>query len=242
LAGIDVGMTAGAAVAGRLRAVLVGTARPFARAGVVSAIDKRCVDGSVLIGTEGLESDEQGDRNVHGGPDKAVHCYAWQHYASWQRELPACPIFQAPGAFGENFSVEVLDETLVCLGDQWQVGTALVEVSQGRQPCWKLNHRFEVSDMAARVQRTLRAGWYLRVLQPGMVVAGAVMVLKARPHAAWSIARLLSIISERDCNPALLEEVLALPLTPSWRKPFSCRLESGAAENWASRLTGLPRS
>jgi MOSC domain-containing protein YiiM len=242
LARVDAGMTAGAAVAGRLRGVLVGTARPFARAGVVSAIDKQCVDYPVLLGAQGLASDEQGDRSVHGGPDKAVHCYSWQHYATWQRELPACRLFQAPGAFGENFSVEGLDETSVCLGDQWQVGAAIVEVSQGRQPCWKLNHRFAVDDMAARVQSTLRAGWYLRVLQPGVVFGGAAMVLMARPHAAWSIARLLSIINERDCNPALLEEVLALPLTPSWRKLFSRRAESGAAENWVLRLTGLPRS
>lgn len=106
----------------------------------------------------------------------------------------------------------------------------------------RLRHRFAVDDMAARVQSTLRAGWYLRVLQPGVVVVGAAMVLMTQPHAAWSIARLLSIISARDCNPALLEEVVTLPLTPSWRKLFSHRLESGAAENWAPRLTGLPRS
>lgn len=95
--------------------------------------------------------------------------------------------------------------------------------------------------MAARVQSTLWAGWYLRVLQPGVVVAGAATVLMARLHADWSIARLLSMINQRDCNPALLEEVLAL-LTPSWRKLFSRRFESGAAENWVPRLTGLPRS
>jgi MOSC domain-containing protein YiiM len=234
-------MKAGSAAAGRLRAVLVGTARPFARAGVVSAIDKQCVDDPVVLSAQGLASDEQGDRSIHGGPDKAVHCYAWHHYAIWQRELPACHLFRAPGAFGENFSVEGLDETSVCLGDRWQVGTAIVEVSQGRQPCWKLNHRFATDDMAARVQATLRAGWYLRVLQPGVVVAGETMVLLARPHAAWSIARLLSIISQRDCDPAMLQDVLLLPLTPSWRKLFARRFESGAVENWIPRLTGSPR-
>ena len=123
-----------------LRAVLTGRALPYTRAGSLSAIAKAPRSGPVAVGLLGLAGDEQGDPRVHGGPDKAVHCYAWAQYAPWREELAGNATAQAllsePGAFGENFSLDGIDESQVCLGDQWQVGSARFEVSQGRQPCW----------------------------------------------------------------------------------------------------------
>lgn len=123
-------MTEAQATIGHLRAVLVGKARPYTRAGSVSAIDKQPRDGAVIVGPAGLHGDEQGDPRVHGGPDKAVHCYAWAHYSAWRRELPgevAAGVLGQAGAFGENFSLEPgLDETNVCIADQWAVGGALL--------------------------------------------------------------------------------------------------------------------
>lgn len=232
-------------VIGRLRAVLAGPACPYTRPGSRSAIDKRPLEMPVAVGPLGLAGDEQGDLRVHGGPDKAVHCYAWSHYASWRAELgavrPAADLLSRPGAFGENFCLEPgLEEEQVCIGDRWAVGEqgALFELSQGRQPCWKLNDRFGVPDMARRVQQSLRAGWYLRVLQPGRVAAGDAVYLLARPHPEWTVARLLRLIAERDCDPATLAAVLQLPLPPSWQRLFARRLESGQVENWASRMDG----
>jgi MOSC domain-containing protein YiiM len=229
-------------IIGRLRAVLMGKARPYTRAGSLSAIDKQPRDGAVMAGLTGLEGDEQGDPRVHGGPDKAVHCYTWAHYGAWQRELPgetAAALLRQPGAFGENFSLEPgLDETNVCIADQWAVGDALFEVSQGRQPCWKLNDRFGVPDMARRVQQGGHAGWYLRVLRPGLVQAGDAVRLVARPHPDWTLARLLSAIAERNGDPRTLKQILALPLPPSWAKLFRRRLETGQIESWALRLDG----
>lgn len=229
-------------IVGRLRAVLMGKARPYTRAGSVSAIDKQPQGGAVLAGLTGLEGDEQGDLRVHGGPDKAVHCYTWAHYGAWRQELPgeaAEALLREPGAFGENFSLEPgLDETNVCIADQWAVGGALFEVSQGRQPCWKLNDRFDVPDMARRVQQGGRAGWYLRVLRPGPVQAGDAVRLVARPHPGWTLARLLHAIAERDGDPRTLGQILALPLPPSWARLFRRRLETGQIESWALRLDG----
>jgi len=225
---------------GRLRTVLAGRAVPCTRPGSRSAIAKIALAGAVDAGPEGLAGDEQGDRRIHGGPDKAVHCYAWAHYAHWREVLPGTPWLDGPGAFGENFSVDGMDEADVCIGDRWQVGGVLFEVSQGRQPCWKLNDRFGVPDMAARVQRTLRAGWYLRVLEPGRVQAGDAIVRIAQPHPDWPLARLLRAIRDRDCEPALLQQILALPLTDAWRRLFRARLQTGQVESWEARLRGDP--
>lgn len=226
----------GAEVLGWVRQVLIGQAEALLRPGVLSAIAKRPLQQPVTVGALGLAGDEQADRSVHGGQDKAVHLYTWAHYNAWRQELPACRLLNEAGAFGENFSVVDIDESCVCIADRWRVGSAVLEVSQGRQPCWKLNLRFGVDDMAARVQRSMRAGWYCRVVQPGVVVAGDVMELLDRPHPLWTVARLLALIRDRECGRDMLEEVLALPLTPSWRKLFLRRMEQGSAENWGPRM------
>lgn len=134
-----------------LNAVLTGKAVPFGRPDTLSAIGKHPVDAAIAIGPAGLEGDEQADRRNHGGPDKAIHHYPFDHYAAWRGDLPAhCPLLESVGAFGENLSTLGLTEETVCIGDIFRIGTATVQVSQGRQPCWKLNHRFGVKDMARR--------------------------------------------------------------------------------------------
>lgn len=227
-------------VIGRVRAVLTGRVRPYSRPGSLSAIDKHPLDDTVAVGTLGLAGDQQGDLRVHGGPDKAVHCYPWAHYVHWRAALPAtcAPLLEQPGAFGENLSLDGLDEHGSCIGDRWQIGSAQFEVSQGRQPCWKLNDRFGVPDMALRVQDGGRAGWYLRLSQPGELQAGDTVLLLARPHPHWTVARLLQLIADRDCDPRVLNAVLELPLPSSWQRLFSRRRERGQSEDWAARLIG----
>lgn len=228
---------------GSVRAVLTGRARPYTRPGSMSAIDKQPCSGPVTVGALGLEGDEQGDLRVHGGPYKAVHVYAWGQYAPWRTELAgnatAQDLLARPGAFGENFSTDGLDEASVCLGDQWQVGSVRLEVSQGRQPCWKLSDRFGVPDMALRVQSSLRTGWYLRVLEPGRVQAGDTVWLLVRPHPGWPLVRILRAIAEGDCTPPLMRQLLALPLPPNWERLFQRRLDSGQVEDWGPRLEGV---
>lgn len=226
---------------GAVHAVLTGVAVPYVRAGLRSAIHKQVRDGAVDVGPLGLSGDEHGDPRVHGGPDKALHAYARSHYAWWQAQLPgsaARALLAQPGAFGENLSLgEGIDERSTCLGDRWRIGNAVLQVSQGRQPCWKLNDRFGVRDMALRLQNSGRTGWYLRVLQAGSLRAGDTVWLLDRPHPAWPLARLLRVIAERSHEPALLREILALPLPPSWRRLFQRRLETGETQPWDARLT-----
>ncbi len=224
----------------RVDALLTGHAKPYARPGSFSGIDKHLRTGSVQIGELGLSGDEQGDTRVHGGPDKAVHHYAFEHYAQWQEELGPLVLLQAPGAFGENISTHGLDEGNVCIGDQFVLGGALLEVSQGRQPCWKLNDRFDVADMARRVQSTGRTGWYYRVLQAGSATTGDLLALKERPHPDWTLRRLGTLLFDRVLDPAALEPALLLPLVPSWRKLVERRLQQREVEDWSRRIDGPP--
>ncbi|UNK57185.1 MOSC domain-containing protein [Pseudoxanthomonas daejeonensis] len=222
----------------RIDAVLVGRAVDYTRPGSRSAIDKHPLAGPVGVGLEGLAGDEQGDRRVHGGPDKAIHHYPRDHYATWQGEVGAHPLLMAPGAFGENISTTGITEADVCLGDRLRLGTALVEVSQARQPCWKLSDRFGIADMARRVQDTGRCGWYYRVLEPGIVQASDVLALVERPHVDWALPRLSELLYRRTLDRDELRGALALPLVPSWRRLFERRLEQGDTESWESRLHG----
>jgi len=220
----------------RVRSVLVG--RVQALGPTVSGIAKRPVSGPLRVAALGLAGDEQADLRVHGGPDKALLCYAWSHYEHWRDVFPDQPLLDAPGAFGGNLSIDGLDEHAVCVGDRWRIGSALVSVTQGRQPCFKLNLRFGIPDMAARVQASGRVGWYLRVLEPGWIEAGDLCDLVDRPHPTHTVAGVLAMIRDRETRPDKLEAVLALPLPASWRRLFERRLQTGQTEDWRRRLEG----
>lgn len=225
---------------GQVLAVLRGRAVPFTRPGSRSAIAKTPVSGPVAVTALGLDGDEQGDLRVHGGPDKAVHQYAHGHYPLWRAELGALPVLAAPGAFGENLASTGLSEQQVCLGDQVRIGSVLLEVSQSRQPCWKLNDRFGVPGMARRVQHSGRTGWYYRVLEPGTLQAGDTLTLVARPWPQWPLSRLIDVLYHQPFDAAVLGALAALPLTPSWRRLVEGRLARGAVEDWSARLDGAP--
>lgn len=225
-------------VVGTVGAVLTGRVKIFTEPRFATAIDKRERIGPVRVEISGLEDDEQADERMHGGPDKAVHVYAGEHYESWIAELGSLPVLAAPGAFGENLATSGLLESSVCLDDTIGIGTAVLQVSQSRQPCWKLNHRFGVSDMAKRVQDLSRTGWYCRVLQPGVVRAGDGIQLIARPYPEWSLARLIGLLYRARADHGDVEQALRLPLVPSWRRLFERRLQTRRIEDWQPRLVG----
>lgn len=201
-------------------AVLLGQVRPFRGDDEPSAIGKLPVADVVAVGALGLAGDEQADRTVHGGIDKAIHHYPADHYAWWRQHLGDPPLLGAPGAFGENISTTGLDESNVCLGDRFRLGTALVEVSQARQPCWKLDHRFQAKGVMATVVKTRRTGWYYRVLEPGQVRAGDTLDLIDRPWPDWPLASLFGLLigGEAKHRPADLRALRDVPvLAETWK-------------------------
>ena len=224
-------------VIGQVEAVLVGKAVPYAR-GADSAIDKHGVTGPQQVSFVGLVDDEQGDKRIHGGVEKALHIYPREHYAAWQRELGEKPVFEKAGAFGENISASGVTEHTVCLHDKVRIGTTLLEVSQARLPCWKLNIRFDQPDMALKLQETLRTGWYFRVLEVGVIAQGDAIELVERPYPEWPLSRILEVIFSGSLDEAALRPLLSLPLVDSWRKVVERRLDNQQLEDWEPRLFG----
>jgi MOSC domain-containing protein YiiM len=142
-----------------------------------------------------------------------------------------------PGGFGENLVVEGATERDICLGDHWRIGGALLKVSQSRQPCWKLNLRFDVADMARRVQTSGRTGWYFRVLEPGQMEAGTTASLALRPHPEWPLTRVARLLYHDALDLDALAALADLPGLPEgWRRLAMRRIENGAVEDWTRRL------
>ncbi|WP_156842662.1 MOSC domain-containing protein [Novosphingobium aquimarinum] len=166
--------------------------------GTPSAIAKAPAKGPVRVTRLGLEGDAQADLAVHGGPDKAVHHYPHDHYSWWGEAIGAHPLLATPGAFGENVSTEGLTEETVAIGDVYRLGSALVEVSHGRQPCFKLDARFGRRDILSNVVGSRRSGWYYRVLEEGAVEAGDALDLVERPWPDWTVARVFGLLIAGD--------------------------------------------
>jgi MOSC domain-containing protein YiiM len=176
---------------------------------------KTPVEGPVFVGKTHLAGDGQADLYNHGGVDKAVLAYSADHYPKWRKELrlPEMP----HGAFGENLTIAGLDESSVCIRDIFQIGPVTFQVSQPRQPCWKLARRWRMHELTGLVVRNGRSGWYLRVLEEGRIEAKMPVNLIERPNPAWSIARANEILHHRRTDLPLILELAAVPgLAESW--------------------------
>jgi MOSC domain-containing protein YiiM len=188
-----------------------------------TAFFKEPVSGPVYVGKVTITGDGQADLRVHGGEDRPVLAYCGDHYARWQNELGygAMPF----GGFGENFTISGMDERTVCLGDRYQIGLIQVEVSQPRQPCWKLARRWQNKDLPSLVIKHNRGGWYFRVLEEGSVEAGMAVELIERPYPQWTIANAMNVYYF-DRNNVEAQQILSTlaPLSQQWREHFRGQL------------------
>jgi MOSC domain-containing protein YiiM len=204
----------------QVEALLTGAPLPF-RGAEQSAIAKRPVQGPVRIGFLGLAGDSQADPVHHGGSDKAVHLYVLDHYPFWREFTGGHDLLAGPGAFGENIAASGMTEEMICLGDRFRLGSALLEVSHGRQPCWKLDHRFGRKDIMATVVRTGKCGLYFRVIEEGEAEAGEAMRLVDRSLPDWSIRRLFHLLIGGGAkgDMAAVRALAAMPvLADAWRE------------------------
>lgn len=198
---------------------------------------KKAVSGRIWLGETNLDGDGQADLKYHGGPDKAVNVYPGEHYSYWRQLLGIDEL--SYGSFGENFTIEGLLEAEVCIGDQFEIGDAVVQVSQPRQPCWKLGRRWRIKDLPVQLQDTGKTGWYLRVLREGKVGAGDRLTLTEKGDAAWSVARANEVMHQRKGDREAARELAACAgISRSWRETLQRRAETGEVEDSSARLKG----
>jgi MOSC domain-containing protein YiiM len=202
---------------------------------------KEPIAGLILLERTNLVGDGQADLENHGGPEKAVNVYPIEHYPYWEHTVGFTHL--RPGAFGENFTTEGLLEADVCIGDVFEIGEALVQISQPRQPCWKLARRWSMKDLALRVQETGRTGWYFRVLREGCVQAGNALVLRERPCPNWTVAAANDVMHHYKGDTATIDNLADCEyLASRWRTKLKRRVLTGVIEDTAARLEGPLKS
>jgi MOSC domain-containing protein YiiM len=193
----------------RVISVNVGGARNVEWRGEVvrTAIWKRPVTGRVALRGVNFDGDDQADRTVHGGPDKAVYAYAREDYDFWRDHHG---IDTSAGLFGENLTLEGLDLSSVLAGERWSVGSMELEVSQPRLPCYKLGIRMADPRFPKRFQAVGRMGAYLRIVREGDVGAGDAVEVVSRPEHGVSLADFVLALRDRSKAEALVQ-VARLP-------------------------------
>lgn len=185
-----------------------------------SAIAKTAVSGRCRLTAEGLVGDAQADRRVHGGAGKALHHYPAEHYARLAAEFPDAHHL-APGGLGENLSTHGLTEEDVCIGDIFSIGSARIQVSQPRTPCWKIDHHAGCEGVAAFIAKHGLAGWYYRVLEAGDIAAGDRLEHIERSATAVTLVEFWRVTSAQH---------------PSIRTLCRLACASGLDANWVGKL------
>ena len=190
---------------------------------VSTAIFKQPIDGRVMLRTLNLDGDRQADLSVHGGPTKAVYVYPAEHYEFWKHELPEMELRY--GMFGENFTATGFSETSLNIGDQFQIGSARVMVTEPRMPCYKLGIRFGRTDIIKRFLVSERSGFYLAVLEEGEVGIGDEFQLIKRNEPSVTVNDVVRLYSRDKTNKDLLRRAIAVEALPEgWRSYFEERL------------------
>jgi len=209
----------------KLVAISVGGPRKVEWRGktVRTSIFKDPVAGPVRVQKLNLAGDEQSDLSVHGGVDKAVYAYPSEHYAYWCEQLPEMKL--PSGSFGENLTIEGLNEKTLQIGDRLSIGSAEFVVTQPRLPCFKLGVRFGRPDMVKRFQKSGRTGFYLAVLQEGVISAGDSIQVVSVGQPSVSVAEIARLYTADEAEQELLRQASELAaLSEDWREYFRNRL------------------
>lgn len=194
--------------------VNVGSVRTVRHAGadVVTGIFKRPVAGRVAVTGVNLAGDDQGDRSVHGGPDRAVYAYASEDYDWWSRELGR---ELPPATFGENLTIRGIDVNGALVGERWRIGTTVLQVTTPRFPCYKLAMKMEDPKFVKRFGAALRLGSYLSIVTEGALQRGDTIEIVHRPEHDLTVGEMSKIyLFERQ----RLRELLVPELPEYWRE------------------------
>lgn len=208
-----------------MKAVSINVGSPIEIEGVLTSIIKKPVNGSVLVSSLNLAGDQQANLKSHGGPNKAVHAFSTLQYNYWRQKLGLSDL--SYGRLGENITISDLDEDVLCIGDQLQIGDCILEISQPRVPCYKLDLALGLPAMAVQFLQHGRTGVYFRVIESGSIKAGdEVTVIKQLPQRL-SVKTLLTAYYDADFVDAksVIQMAASIPeLSAEWQKKVANRL------------------
>src|SRR3954470_20540925 len=224
----------------RLLSVNVGRPREIAWRGktVSTSVWKQPVEGRRLVRRLNVEGDAQGDLHGHGGEQRAVFVYQMDSYDYWGRELKRGDF--TFGQFGENFTVEGLPDSEVCIGDRYRIGGALFEVTQPRVTCYRVGVRMDEPRMASLLVAHQRPGFYFRVLEEGEVGAGYEIVKVAQGSERMTVAAVNALLYLPGPAKGDVERALQIPaLSPGWKGSFEALLRQMARQGPRTGNAGL---
>lgn len=205
--------------------------------GLQTAINKQPIINNVMMSELGLVGDQCADSDHHGGLERALHHYPAEHYLHWHKKYGVAKQAWQISGMGENISTLGLDENNVCIGDQFQWGDTIIEVSQPRSPCFKLDKHWGISRFAVEMQNSSRCGWLLRVIKTGTVAVNAPLIRIHREENAMTIKQVCDIFFGNPLDTVGLNVLLKQEkLSVSWLTKVEIRLSTGMVENWNFRL------
>lgn len=195
---------------------------------VVTGIFKSPVEGKVALRGYNLDGDRQADLTAHGGPYKAVYLYPSEHYSYWATQLPGFDL--PPGVFGENLTTEGINEEAVHIGDRFRIGSAIVQVTQPRMPCFKLAIRFRLPEMVKKFWNSRRHGIYFSVVTEGELERGDTIHQVAEDPERVSVADIVRLYKGEATDRELISRALRSPLHGSWKTGIRSRLSEFSEE------------
>ncbi|MGS2719100.1 MOSC domain-containing protein [Paraglaciecola aestuariivivens] len=182
-----------------------------------TGINKQPID-SAYIDKLGIQGDLQIDTRVHGGPEKALHQFS--HYA-YQKIIQAYPLLHKkalPGSIGENLSVNDMHELNVCIGDEYQIGEVVLQVSAPRVPCWKIDAKFVQPNLHKLISERRISGWYYRVLKAGKIQLTDTIELQQRPNPELNMDTILKVLQGKTEPELARQAAYAEGLDPQWQQ------------------------
>lgn len=206
----------------KLISIQVGKPRDVSWRGktISTGIFKDAVSGPVKVGVFGLDGDGQADLSVHGGKDKAVYAYGWDSIDWWKKRRPQQAF--VPGIFGENLTFTHLDESTICAGDVFAIGTARIQAAEPRFPCFKLGIRFDDNAVISEFTESRRPGIYFRTLVAGVISPGDELKLIEEDPVRMSILEMFELYNLSTKDQDNIKRLLSVKsLSSKWRRKFS---------------------
>ena len=182
-----------------------------------TGIYKKSVE-QVSVDVLGIIGDIQADKRFHGGPEKALHQYALSSYEKIIKRYPLLHQQAKPGMIGENLSATDMNEHNVCIGDIYKVGSAILQVSSPRIPCWKIDAKFKQPDLHQFISQHRLNGWYYRVVQAGDITLNDKLILQQRPNTDFTVDTMLKVINGEAEAQVIGLAANAIGLDPDWQK------------------------